>query len=425
MSQEHHNAPGKQRLPRVEVYWHSISYRTVALYGGLLLGLVLLVLYLVFPATFAGAFERFAAAFGPDAGGGAAPSATQARFVNLDGTVMVKKVNSVEWVKADLRMLLDKGDLIRTGPDSAARIIAGEATYTVKADTLVTVEENAVDTNQATHSGVHLANGAVDLSTGSWGVPGSSAKVSFEDAVASLRQNSRAAVRSDPARNEHEITVTAGGAEVQRGEELIPVERWERLSVSGGGPVVKSRVLAPPDLVEPVNFQPLISPDPSRTTVRFAWKPVPNAVAYHLRVGTSSMFSHVVREARVSGTSTAVSGLRAGDYFWSVTAIDASNRSSAPSEPSRFTLVAQGKGEELLLEIEGTQLHGNVVEIIGRTEPGATILINGQAVANIQPDGRFRHFTEPLPRGTHTIKIVGQNRRGATTPPKPVTVVVP
>ena len=52
----------------------------------------------------------------PARSGVATITARQARFVNLDGKVQVKKVNSVQWVNADYQLTLDKGDLIQTGP---------------------------------------------------------------------------------------------------------------------------------------------------------------------------------------------------------------------------------------------------------------------------------------------------------------------
>ena len=78
----------------------------------------------------------------------------------------------------------------------------------------------------------------------------------------------------------------------------------------------------------------------------------------------------------------------------------------------------------MLLEITGTQIHGRVVEIIGKTEPGAALLVNGQPVPIIAPDGTFRHFTEPLEPGQHTIVVIGENRRGGTAQQK-VPIVVP
>jgi hypothetical protein len=119
-----------------------------------------------------------------------------------------------------------------------------------------------------------------------------------------------------------------------------------------------------------------------------------------------------------------LTGLEAGDYFWNVTALSAKKLSSDVSEPYKFTLVTQGKTQDMVLEIQSTQLVGHAVEITGRTEPGAALIINGQAVPNIARDGTFRHFTEPLLPGEHTIVVIGQNRRGGTNQAQ-VSVVVP
>jgi hypothetical protein len=136
------------------------------------------------------------------------------------------------------------------------------------------------------------------------------------------------------------------------------------------------------------------------------------------------MFTKAVKEAKVSGTGTEIVGLDPGDYFWNVTAMDGKKQTSEVSEIFKFTLVAQGKSQEMLLEIGNTQLHGRVAEIVGRTEPGAALIINGQSVPNVAPDGGFRHFTEPLDPGQHTISIIGSNRRGGTAM-KQVSIVVP
>jgi hypothetical protein len=78
----------------------------------------------------------------------------------------------------------------------------------------------------------------------------------------------------------------------------------------------------------------------------------------------------------------------------------------------------------MLLEVDSTVLHGNVVELTGRSEPGAALIINGETVAGIEPGGRFRYFTQPLPRGNHEFVITGQNRRGGTAI-KRVSIVIP
>ena len=419
--------PGsRQKISRIEVYWTAVTYKTVFVYLLLVLAVVLATLYLVFPEWYSAAVTHIERAVGASANQASALSQNQARFVNLDGRVQVKKANSVQWGDADYRGTLDKGDLIQTGSDGAARITFMDGTtFTVKSNTLVTVEENSVDSDSSTRVGMHITSGAVDLTTGTWQSPRSNAEVSFANAVASLRQDSRAAVHSDPATHDNEITVAAGGAELSRGDEHVEIGKYERATLPAeGGPIVKTNVLAPPDLTEPVNLQPLIDPDPKHLSIHFAWSAVPDAVSYDMKIGMTSMFSRIVVEKKITTTSVDVTGLDAGDYYWSVTATDSHKRESEPSEAYKFTLVAEGKGDDMLLEVDGTELHGNVVEIMGRTDPGAALIIDGESVPDIGPDGHFRFFTQPMARGSQVIMITGQNRRGGTKITK-VPIVIP
>lgn len=414
-----------QKVPRVEVYWTAVTYRTVILYILLALAIIFGGVYLAKPDLYSMVLKKIdKAVSNPDVDPVNADQ-KHAKFVNLEGRVQVKKVNSVQWVDASLSTSLDKGDLVQTGPDSDARITFADGTiYLVKPDTLVTVEENSTENNRPTSVAVRINTGAVDLATPNWSSPGSKAAVTAEDATAQLRSNSRAAVKSDPQRKESEIVVSSGSAQVQRGEEKIDLAQWEKVTIPSAGAIQKSVVLAPPDLVEPLNLAPIIAENPKTANVHFEWKPVQDAVSYMLRVSTTAMFTKTVVERKVSGTSVDISGLEAGDYFWNVIATDSKKQSSEVSEIFKFSLVAQGKSQEMLLEIEGTQLHGRVAEIIGRTEPGAALIVNGQPVPNIAPDGTFRHFTEPLEPGQHTIVVIGQNRRGGTNT-QSVSIFVP
>jgi hypothetical protein len=410
----------------VEVYWHTVTYKTVAVYVILLAAIVFAAVYLISPTVYLHAYEAWARTVSGSDSGAEPITQTQAKFVNLDGKVQVKKVNSVQWVDADFHTSLDKGDQIQTSADGAARItFADGTTYTVKSGTFITVEENSMGREQPSSSAVSIKTGQVDLKTPNFSSPDSKAAVSMDDSVAQLHSNSSAAVKADPTNKENEIVVSSGSAEVQRGQEKVEIGAYQKASYTTGGPITKSDVLAPPDLSSPRNFEPLIVENPRAAAIHFEWKPVPEAVSYTLRISTTAMFTKTVNEPKtVTGTSTDVSGLDGGDYFWTVTATNAKKETSEVSETFRFTLVAQGKTQEMALEITGTQIHGRVVEIIGRTEPGAALIVNGQPVPIIAADGSFRHFTEPLEPGQHTIVIIGENRRGGTAQQK-VTIVVP
>ena len=246
------------KIHRVEVYWHAVTYKTVAVYLILLFVIIIAAMYVAIP-DWTTVITKKLTAIGNTDNDSLTSSQTQAKFVNLDGRVQVKKVNSVTWVDADYHTALDKGDLIQTGSDGAARITFADGTeYTVKTESMVTVEENNV-TREQSNTAVRINTGQVDLATPNWSSPNSKAAVSVEDATAMVQQNSRASVNNDPKSNEHEIVVSSGAAEVRRGGEKIELTQWEKVSFPSGGPVSKSNVLAPPGLVAPLNLAPVIS----------------------------------------------------------------------------------------------------------------------------------------------------------------------
>ena len=404
--------PQKQK-PHMTVYWTTVTYRTVIMYVSILLGVAIGITVWAAPEWSMSVLRRISEAVSAGTSTANVPTTNQARFSNLSGRVQVKKANSTAWANADTGMTLDRGDLIQTGGDSNARISFADGTsYLVKSDTLITVEENSMKEDRSTRIGVFISTGAVDLSTPAWQGTGSEAAVSFADARAAAAGNTRLSARTDPTTNQHEVTVSEGTAELERPNDRVTLGQWDKASFKGDGPIVRTRVLAPPELLRPLNLQPLMVP--SRAPIQFEWKRVPGAAAYQMRISQNSMFTQVVADRRTTSPAATVSGLSAGDYFWEVVAIDSSNQASEASPTYRFTLAGTAGGGDMLLEVISTQLHGNVVEVVGRTEPGATVIINGEAVGKIEPDGRFKHFTRPLGRGTQTISVSAQNRRGGT-----------
>jgi hypothetical protein len=415
----------QQKGPHVEVYWRAVTYKTVIGYALLAVAVISGGIYLAKPDLYQVVIKKLTDKVSDPENESVAADQKHAKFVNLDGKVEVKKVNSVQWVVADFRTMLDKGDQIKTGSDGDARITFGDGTtYTMKPDSLVVVEENSSENNKPSSSGIGITTGTVDWAVPTFTLAESRAQVRVEDTKAQLGSNSRGKVKADPENKSSEIVVSSGSAQVQRGQERIDLAPFEKVTIPNNGTFQKSNVLAPPELVAPLNLSPIIAENPKISPVRFEWKPVQDAVSYSLRVSTTSMFTKTVKEAKVSSTAVEITGLDPGDYFWNVTATDGKKQTSEVGETFKFTLVAQGKSQSMLLEIDGTQLHGRVAEIVGRTEPGAALIVNGQSVPNVSPDGSFRHFTEPLDPGQHTISIIGSNRRGGTAM-KQVSIVVP
>jgi len=101
--------PGLQgpKVSTVQVYWKTVTYRTVVLYVMLVLGVISATLYLIYPEVSAAQAPEF-----PNDGQRCnrerGDECEAGKVCNLDGKVQVKKVNSVQWVTADYRMSLDK-----------------------------------------------------------------------------------------------------------------------------------------------------------------------------------------------------------------------------------------------------------------------------------------------------------------------------
>jgi hypothetical protein len=407
-----------------EVEWTTISYRAIAFYAGLALVLVGLVAYLLKPSYFNNKARGLLTAIGSRLGqttGVAASAATrEAHFVNIDGMVRVRKAQSPQWVRADYNTSLEKGDFVQTGSDGMARIIFADGTnYVLKPDSLIVVEESRQDpVTRATRVAVQVSSGAVDLSTGRFEVAGSTSQVLFENAVASLSEQSRASLRNDPEKNVHEFTVEEGQVEVTREATTVQLGQYDRVSFEGDKPgLVRSKVIAPPRLVTPPNMALTVSRDPKSEALDFSWTPVPGAIGYRLQISPSGMFSNLIVDRKISGrTGLRVSGLEEGTYYWVVSSIDTQGAESQASQPNRFNLVQQVEaGQEVLLEITRVVQHGRVLEVVGRTEPGSLVIINNEQVFSIAADGTFRHFTSPLPRsGANQITITAQNRKGDT-----------
>ena len=85
--------PNHPKIKRVEVYWHTVTYKTVAIYAILIAAIVFSALYIINPNLYTAIAKRFVGSGDPET---VPISQTQPKFVNLEGKVQVKKENSVQ-----------------------------------------------------------------------------------------------------------------------------------------------------------------------------------------------------------------------------------------------------------------------------------------------------------------------------------------
>jgi hypothetical protein len=411
----------KQQKPEssFQISYITITYRAVVWSIVGVLALAAVSLYLIFPEQvkdqLAALGERIVPGVGGEQNAAAAAGQQQARFTNIDGTVRVKRAGSSVWLNADYGLPLKKGDVVQTGSEGMARVVFTDGTsYTVKPDSLIVVEENSKDAAQQTQVAVQVTTGTVDLATATFG-RGSKSQVIVAGARATLAPESAAQVRNDPRGDEHEILVKKGSGEVQRGDEVVSLGSYEKVSFKMDSPEMsKVKEISPPTLIDPGNMIPIfISPNENKP-VNFTWTPVDNARGYRVRVSRNPYFSSIVVDKKVKGTQLQLMGVGEGAYYWSVTSLGDKGKESVESERNRFTVIPKGAEDvALMLELEPFVQHGHVIEVRGRTEANARVMVNGDEVALIGGDGKFHYFTPPLPTGENVITVTAQNARGA------------
>ncbi|HWR16432.1 MAG TPA: hypothetical protein VN577_16535 [Terriglobales bacterium] len=409
--------PPKDHSPKIQIGWTTVTYRSVLMLILLVVAAISFASYLVFPEP----TKKVAQKLWDMTGGklanvgdkGPATGQQQASFTLIEGTVKVKKASNNTWVNADYQLPLEKGDVIQTSSEGLAKVVFPDGTnYNVKQDSLIVIEENSANDQAQTNVAVQLTTGTVDLSTGAYS-QGSKSQVIVAGATATFSRDSSAMVRNDPRADQHEVLVKRGEGQVSRGNETVKLTEYEQVSFKAESPrMTKEKQIAPPTLISPGNMLPIFLGDP-KAPVQFSWSPVTSSIEYRVRISRNPYFSSTVYDKTLSGTDTQVAGLGEGAFYWMVQSQDINGRMSIESEKNRFTVIRKGpESVSIPLDLGAMVQHGHVIEIKGKTEANARVMVNGQEVPVVGGDGSFQYFTPPLPNGENLITITAQNTHG-------------
>ena len=408
------------RKPGIQIAWKTVTYRSVLLM--ILAGMAILAIgtRLAFPDfsastvktadnIFTTLLEKVAAPANSLKSG--AQTSQQAHITALDGTVRIKQASSNSWVKADYSIPLEKGDVIQTGSEGMAKIVFNDGTnYTVKQDSLIVIEENSANERQQTEVAVSVNTGTVDLATGTY-VQGSKSEVIMDGATASLAPESAARVSKDPKSNQDQMLITKGTGMVERNGQTVQLSEWEHVNPALAH-LDKVKEVGPPTPISPANMMPIFVANDSKA-IEFSWTTMTNAKGYRLQISRNPYFSSLVVDREVTSSAVLVSGMSEGAYYWMVRSFDAQGKTSIESEKNRFTVISKEPDNgAIALTIDPFVQHGHVIELLGKTEIGARVMVNGHEVPVVGADGSFRYFTPPLPNGETLITITAQNAKG-------------
>ena len=398
---------------RLEIYWFTISYKQIIAWGSAIVLVGALGGFAFFKDYLVRKYNQFLEA---DNASRVLSTKKNGSFSKLIGTVKVKKFDAVQWVNADSQTVLEEGDYIQTSSDSFASVLFPDGTqYRMKPDSLIVVQENSEDPRTlAKKVSVRVTSGSINLSTVRKNVESSTTSVSALSTIANVGENSRMDVESNPAKKTSTFSLSQGKARVVSGGVSTPMEAYDRVTAVDGKQTLE-KLMQPPELLAPNSVKPVVAREGLATKIQFTWSPVPQAATYKIKISNSSVFSKNIREETLREPRYTTSGLGEGTYYWTVTAIAADDRSSPDSDPNKFTLINKSfreKETDVFLDVKIIRI-SNIFEIIGRTDPSASVIINEEPVTSMSADGSFKHFTSPLPhKGKNLITITAQDRSG-------------
>ena len=374
------------------VDWFTVSYRSIFI--------AILVVILVGGAAGYYFWTRnapAAAAIEPPAA-----TVTTARFTTLEGNVKVKTVGTFEWVNADRSMVLRKSDLVRTGAGAAAEITFFDGTTLhVRPDSLITIEESSEDPRtKLRRVAAHISSGEVQFNAPRSTAAGAEREFSTPTLRTTTGEAAAGGVSVQES-GESNVKLYTGTATVAtKTGDSVKLAANTQLKVDAAGKAEPVHALPQvPALLAPQHQTEITYQDPARATTLLVWKPVPGATAYHVMLDYNAYFNRpLVDRTGITDPSVEVRGLDVGKYYWRVAAVDKDNAEGSFSDFARFTVSrpqggGRGTGDPPPIIIESLEVRQNILQVRGRTEPGATLTVNAQRV-DVASDGAFNEFIQ-------------------------------
>jgi len=409
--------PQRSRDDLIE--WFTVSYRTIYIVAATIVALALGVSYYYY-------VKHAPVAPPPDL-----PAVlTTARFATLEGSVQVKRAGTLVWVNADSNMTLTKLDLVRTGSGATAeiRFFNGDV-FHVRPDSLITIEEGSDNpASKSRQVALAIQSGEANFQTAPRNVQGGSTTIRTPTVLTTAGEETAGNINVAES-GDTGIKVFRGqlGAETKTGEKFsLKGNEGVKVDNAGkAGPKIAlpeiPRLLAPPHQAE-ISYV-----NPARSTTLLAWRAVPGAAFYHVVVDYNPNFSRPVVDRREwRNPSMELQGLEVGTYYWKVAVLDKEGIEGNFSEFASFRVskptAMASTAPTPPLTLEPLEARGNILQVKGRTEAGASLTVNSQRI-DVASDGTFNEFItlEPGAKPVVVIRVTGLSG-GVTEQRRPFVV---
>jgi hypothetical protein len=343
------------------------------------------------------------------------PGQQIARLTGVEGKVKVKPNAKEAWAEAGLADQLHVGDVVQTETRAGAQI-------SFNSGSVVTVRPDSV---------VYIG-GSAESSTAAWRVQSGRVNFSVGDETTEIVTPTVRTTAMQNASGNIDVTDAGGtGVKIFRGQAEVETKQGQKITLnenqavqvdSAGKAGATLDLPPPPTLIAPATRASLPLVAPPDASARLSWTAVRNGITYHVAMDynvtqANLLLSAALDEPGVQGTSHDLKGLNLGRYFWRVSAVNKDGLEGAFSRTSFFVVVPpevpqpvatptpDAKAPVLVLQALDEVAPG-IVHVGGRTDPGATVLVEGTAV-KVMPDGSFSEYVRRSGPGEVVIRATG------------------
>ncbi len=367
--------------------WTTLSYRTLKIWGTVLVLIILI-------AGWWGVNKYISESSRENKRKTEKLEKRAAKFISVEGKVMVKPLSSTEWLPASQVKEIYPGDLIRTEADGRCKILFFNGTeYEVKPNSLISVLESYEDISTSKKIvGVELTNGELNLTTSNEPVRKSKTKVETSNIVAKIEANTTASAKYDLKNKKTSFRVNKGIAEVKSKITNKSLKIFGHQGVEASNTEMKTfSYPGAPDLISPDNEQLFLTNRPEKLKINFEWRGDDKTERYIFYISRTKDFSNGFKK-KMGKEKLVVKGFSFGTYYWMVKPIGKNGIEGENSSVYMFAVKPKKVNPPSSIKIKyKIIIEGNIVRIAGTTAPDNKLKINGNDVI-LNNDGTFEHL---------------------------------
>ncbi len=379
------------------IEWTTISYRTIKIWGTILIVIILILGYIVLkPYLFnrndkdrkTDKLERKAA-----------------QFIYFEGNVKVKPLSSTKWLPASEVKEIYPGDLIRTESDGRCKILFFNGTeYEVKPNSLISVLESyeELSTNKKI-VGVELTNGELNLTTAKKQKKESKTKVETSNIVANIGTDTRASAKYDSKSKKTSLRISKGLAEIKSKITNKTMKLIGHQGIEASDTEIKTfEYPSSPILIYPQNEKFFNTNKPEKLSILFEWRGDEKTQKYIFYISGSRDFTNCIKK-ETSKERIKIKKFEYKTYYWMVKPIGENGIEGETSSIFMFSVKPKKVNPKNTIKIKyKIILNGSELKVVGKTAPDNKVRINGHNII-LKNDGSFEYIT-----------IVGSNTKQVT-----------